>query len=92
MSRAGTPIAGPVALLEAMARIEPKREFLHGEHDRLTYGEAVERVARLTGLLRRRGLAPGMRVVLATHDDLARRDPVVTGRIVQAEDQALGDA
>jgi long-chain acyl-CoA synthetase len=37
----------------------------------MTYGVAVDRIARITGLFRRLGLEPGMRVVLATHDDLA---------------------
>jgi long-chain acyl-CoA synthetase len=64
-------ISGAIALLEAMARTDPKRVFIHGEDDRLTYGEAVERIARLTGLFKRLGLAPGARVVLATRDDLA---------------------
>jgi long-chain acyl-CoA synthetase len=65
------PIADAVALVDTMARTDPKRVFIHGENDRLTYGATVERVGRLTGLFRRHGLVPGMRVVLATHDDLA---------------------
>jgi len=64
-------VSGAVALLEAMARTDPKRVFIQGEDDRLTYGEAVERVARLAGLFKRLRLAPGARVVLATRDDLA---------------------
>ena len=65
------PISGAVALIDAMARTDPKRVFIHGENDRLTYGAAVERIARLTGLFKRLQLAPGARVVLASRDDLA---------------------
>lgn len=63
--------AGAVALLDAMQRTDPGRVFVHAQHDRLTYGAAVERIGRLTSLFGRLGLAPGARVVLATRDDLA---------------------
>jgi long-chain acyl-CoA synthetase len=63
--------AGAVELIEAMAGADPKRVFIQGESDRLTYGAAADRIGRLTGLFRRHGLSPGMRVVLATDDDLA---------------------
>jgi long-chain acyl-CoA synthetase len=65
------PMPGVVALADAMARTDRKRTFIQGENDALTYGVAVDRIARLTGLFQRRGLRPGMRVVLATRDDLA---------------------
>ncbi len=65
------PIPGAVALAGAMARTDKKRVFIHGENDTLTYGGAVDRAERLAGLFQRRGLEPGMRVVLATRDDLA---------------------
>ena len=65
------PISGAVALIDAMARTDPKRVFIHGENNRLTYGAAVERITRLTGLFKRLQLAPGARVVLASRDDLA---------------------
>jgi long-chain acyl-CoA synthetase len=64
------PIPGAVALADAMARTDRKRIFVQGERESLSYGAAVDRIARLTGLFERRGLAPGMRVVLATRDDL----------------------
>jgi long-chain acyl-CoA synthetase len=60
-----------VALAAAMARTDRKRVFIQGEHESLSYGTAVDRIARLSGLLRSHGLQPGMRVVLATRDDLA---------------------
>lgn len=62
---------GIAALVDAMARTDPKKVFIHGENRQLTYGEAVSRIARLGGLLRRLGLQAGMRVVIATRDDLA---------------------
>ncbi len=65
------PIPGAVALAEAMARTDKKRVLIQGEHGALTYGGAVDRAARLAGLFQRRGLGPGMRVVLATRDDLS---------------------
>jgi long-chain acyl-CoA synthetase len=65
------PIPGAVALADAMARTDRKRVFIQGERESLSYGAAVDRVARLAGLFERRGLVPGMRVVLATRDDLA---------------------
>ena len=65
------PISSAVDLVDAMARMDPKRIFIQGENDALSYGAAVDRIARLGGMLRRRGLEPGMRVVLATRDDLA---------------------
>lgn len=63
-------IPGVVELAEAMARTDRKRVLLQGENGSLTYGAAVDRSARLAGLFQRRGLGPGMRVVLATRDDL----------------------
>jgi long-chain acyl-CoA synthetase len=65
------PISGAVALLGAMAQADPKRVFIHGENDQLSYGTAVERIARLAGVFSRCGLRPGARVVVATRDDLA---------------------
>jgi long-chain acyl-CoA synthetase len=65
------PTSGPVALLDAMGRIDPKRAFIRGENGDLSYGAAAGHVARLTGLFARLGLEPGARVVLATRDDLA---------------------
>lgn len=65
------PISGAVALVDAMARTDPRRVFIHGEHGELTYGDAVRHIGRLTGMFARHGLAPGARVVLATRDDLA---------------------
>ncbi len=65
------PIQGAAALADAMARTDRKRVFIQGENDTLTYGGAVDRAARLAGLFQRRGVGPGMRVVLATRDDLA---------------------
>ena len=65
------PIPNAIALLDAMARTDAKRVFIQGESDKLTYGAIVDRIARLVGLLRHLGLTPGMRIMLATHDDLA---------------------
>ena len=65
------PIAGAVALVDAMARMDPRRVFIHGKTGQLRYAEAVRQIGRLTGLFARLGLAPGARVVLATRDDLA---------------------
>jgi long-chain acyl-CoA synthetase len=65
------PTAGAVALMGAMVGTDPKRVFIHGENGQLTYGAACDRILRLTGRFLRLGLKPGMRVVLATRDDLA---------------------
>jgi long-chain acyl-CoA synthetase len=64
-------IPGAVGLADAMARMDRKRVFIQGENGTLTYGGAIDRAARLAGLFQRRGLGPGMRVVLATRDDFA---------------------
>src|SRR5580658_7779524 len=52
------------ALLFDVARRLPQRPAISDDRYAWTYGELIERVARLAGGLRTRGLAPGDRVLL----------------------------
>lgn len=61
-------ITGAVALVDAMARVEPGKVFIHGEAGELSYGVAIERIAKLTGIFSRLGLAPGARVAYLRAD------------------------
>ncbi|MDH4260661.1 MAG: acyl--CoA ligase, partial [Gammaproteobacteria bacterium] len=60
-----------IALLDAMASVEPQRAFIVAESGTLKFGDVVARLPGLTGAFSDMGLAPGARVVLATDDDLA---------------------
>ena len=61
MSSTLNSIPGAAALVDAMERTDPKRVFIHGEHARLTYGAAVDRIGRATGLCLVWSILPALR-------------------------------
>src|SRR5712691_1292823 len=61
----GDAVANLAALLFDVARRLPQQPAVSDERNSWNYGEFAERVARLAGGLRARGLAPGDRVLLS---------------------------
>src|SRR5712691_7965542 len=61
----GDAVANLAALLFDVARRLPRQPAVSDDRHSWNYGEFAERVARLAGGLRARGLAPGDRVLLS---------------------------